>query len=237
MNKKIDIFNDSPFKEIYNSVPTAWGGSYGSEIPRPQPSDFVNNYFQDKQGFFIDIGASDGIIWNTTLGLEINNEWQGICIEPHPSIYKKLTSSTNGVSRKAECLNVAILTEEKICDFQMFDGDWDSYMLSGIVGSYDSRQKDREDFKRNSNNSKIIKVKCMPLQKILDERDITHVDYLSIDTEGSELEILKSIDFSKTSFDLISVEVNYESSEIDNLLQENGYQFVERVSCDNFYSK
>lgn len=232
---KLDIFTDAPFNEIYHSVPTAWGGSCGSSIPRPQPSDFVQNYFKDRTGFFVDVGASDGIIWSTSLGLEINNKWSGICIEPHPHIFKQLTGSTKGVQRTAECLNVAIATEEEICDFQMFNGGWDSYMLSGIVNNYDDRQKSRDDFKTNSTNSEIIKVKSIPLQKILDERSITRVDYLSIDTEGSELEVLRSIDFNKTSFELISVEVNYESEQIDSLLLSAGYIFLEKICSDRFY--
>jgi len=234
---KIDIFKDAPYNEIYHNVPIAWGGAGGSAIPRPQPSDFVSNYFEDRSGFFIDVGANDGIIWSTTLGLEINSKWNGICIEPHPNIFKQLSGNTKGIQRTAEFLNVAISTEEKICDFQMFNGEWDSHMLSGIVDNYDSRQKDRDDFKRNSSSSEIIKVKCLPLQKILDERNITHVDYLSIDTEGSELEVLQSIDFSKVSFELISVEVNYEPDQIDSLLLSNGYIFLEKVCCDQFYVK
>ena len=51
MNSKIqssiDIFKDAPFNEIYYSVPTAWGGTCGSEIPRPTPSDFISDYFKN----------------------------------------------------------------------------------------------------------------------------------------------------------------------------------------------
>lgn len=233
----IDIFKDKPFDEIYYNVPTAWGGVCGSEIPRPTPSDFVERFFKDSVGFFVDVGASDGIIWSNTLGLEINNKWKGICIEPHPDIFKQLVGDTKGIQRTAECLNIAISIEEKTCDFQMFSGDWDSHMLSGIVNNYDSRQKDRTDFKRHYSSSKIIKVKCEPLQKIFNERSITHVDYLSIDTEGSELEVLHSIDFNKTDFDLISVEINYEADQIDSFLASKGYVFTERVCCDQFYVK
>lgn len=235
---KIDIIKDSPFNEIYFNVPVAWGGASGSEIPRPLPSDFVSNFFGlEEGGFFIDVGASDGIIWSNTLGLEINNNWKGICIEPHPYTFKQLTSETKGIIRTAECLNVAISKEEETCDFQMFEGDWDSHMLSGLVKNYDPRQKERDDFKRNSNQSKIIKVKCIPLQKIFNERNITHVDYLSIDTEGSELNILQSINFEKTSFRLISVESNYESDNLDEFLLSKGYTFREKLACDRFYIK
>lgn len=240
---KIDIFTDGPFNELYYNVPNAWGGQSGESIPRPQPSDFVRDFFEDiqefiegKQGFFVDVGASDGIIWNTTLGLELDG-WKGICIEPHPTIFQKLLEGIHGIKRTAECLNIAITKEAQTCDFQMFEGDWDSYMLSGIVNNYDTRQHDREDFKRHATNSKIVSVSGVPLQSILDERDITHINYLSIDTEGSEIEVLKSIDFNKTTFDLISVETNFESNEIEEILTANGYKFITKVCCDSFFAK
>jgi len=262
----IDIITDSPFREMYYIVPIGWGGLPGDTITRPQPSDFVRKYFANKlHGFFIDIGASDGVIWSTTLGLEINNGWKGICIEPHPNIFKELTKDKytyigapliledpvdiNDSSifeeltgrmihysgRLAECIQVAIADKDSSADFLSFEGNWDSHMLSGLVDTIDPKQRKRDDFKKHVKTAKVKKVKCKKLQTILDERDITEINYLSIDVEGGELNVLNSIDFDRVRIDLISVEVNFDHDPINDILEENGFRFIEKVASDCFY--
>jgi hypothetical protein len=63
------------------------------------------------------------------------------------------------------------------------------------------------------------------------------VDYLSIDTEGNELDILKSIDYSKFDIDIIDVENNYCEDEIVNFVLSKGYEFVDRIGCDDIFRK
>mgnify|MGYP003647044221 FL=1 len=262
----MDIITDSPFREMYYLVPIGWGGLPGDPITRPQPSDFIRKYFANKlDGFFVDIGANDGVTWNTTLGLETNNGWRGICIEPHPDIFKELTKDryiyissplvlddpddindssifkdltgrmVHYPGRQAECIQIAIADKDGSADFLSFKGSWDSHMLSGLVDTIDPKQRKRDDFKKHSKTAKVKKVKCKKLQTILDERDITEINYLSIDVEGGELNVLNSIDFNKVRIDLISVEVNFDQDPINDILEKNGFQFIEKVASDCFY--
>jgi hypothetical protein len=65
---------------------------------------WVVEFFKFKEnGFFLDIGAYDGIEYSNSYYLEKNLNWNGICIEANPTIYKKLISNRN-----CECLNVAV---------------------------------------------------------------------------------------------------------------------------------
>ena len=64
-----------------------------------------------------------------------------------------------------------------------------------------------------------------------------HIGYLSLDTEGSEMQILSSIDFSRWTIDVITVEHNYRTSDMNNikaLMQEQGYIVVleNQSQCD-----
>lgn len=200
-----------------------------------QPPEFVVDFFKQQTDlFFVDIGANDGVTWSNTHALERDYNWRGICIEPHPSIYNTLISN-----RRCKCLNVAISNTEEEADFFTIEGTWEANMLSGLVKNYDPRHWNRitEEYKRYNGEARTEKVKVRPLQSILGEDNIKKIDYLSIDTEGSEVSILESIDFNKIETTLISVEQNYEREPLDNILQPYGYKFLTKVACDVFYSK
>jgi hypothetical protein len=112
-------------------------------------------------------------------------------------------------------------------------------MLSGLVDNYCDKHRARvmDEYKRYGGEATVTKVQCKPLSLILSENDITHVDYLSIDTEGSEVKILESIDFSAVDIKLIGVEVNYGKDDADRILTKNGYRFIVQIDGDAFYEK
>ena len=140
---------------------------------------------------------------------------------------------------KCKCFEYAVSDTSGELDFLTIEGTWEANMLSGLVDNYDPRHKDRVmgEYVRYGGTSTVKKVTCKPLQQILNENNITKIDYLSIDTEGSELPILRSIDFTKTDITLLSVEINYEAEPIDEFLATYGYKFLGKVCCDAFYGK
>lgn len=78
-------------------------------------------------------------------------------------------------------------------------------------------------------SDRLQRVACMPLSLIFRKMHVTHINYLSLDVEGAEMEILKSIDFNSVRFDIISVETekafrpeHYEAK-ITHLLRKRGY--------------
>jgi hypothetical protein len=73
--------------------------------------------------------------------------------------------------------------------------------------------------------TEIIKVNTKKLETIFDENNISHINYLSIDVEGAEFEVIKSINFDKVFIDIINFENNYNdvSVPIIKYLEENGY--------------
>ena len=218
----IDIFTDPKYIHLYGTPP-----------PRPQPSDFAVDFFKGRQNLkFVDIGASDGVTWSNSLPFELNYKWTGLCIEPHPAAFKKLTEN-----RSCTCLNYAVSDKDEEVSFIVVEGY--AEMLSGITKHYDSRHRDRLVSDVESHNDKAYKIKiaAKTLQTILDEQSIQEVNYLSIDTEGAELAIMKGIDFNKTKIELISLEVNYELEPTNKIMQECGYRFLNKVCGDAFYIK
>ena len=141
--------------------------------------------------------------------------------------------------RKCLCLNIAVGDVEAEVDFFSIEGDWPANMLSGVLDNYEPQHKERvmEEYKKYGGTASIVKVNCVPFGEILNQNNITRIDYLSIDTEGSEIPILQNIDFSSVDIGLLGVEINYDRTPVDDILLKHGYKFINKVEGDAFYSK
>jgi len=110
-------------------------------------------------------------------------------------------------------------------------------MISGIKGNFDFRHLQRLEYenKRYGSTTKVIKVNTKKLETIFDENKISHVNYLSIDVEGAEFEVIKSINFDKVFIDVIGFENNYNdvSIPIVKYLENKGFVFI-HASLDIF---
>lgn len=161
--------------------------------------------------------------------------WRGICIEPMQDAFNKLVQN-----RRCACINGCIANFNGSAKFFKIDSKYvDIQMLSGLIQKYDAKHIDRlkHDLKTYGGEGHIIDVECYKLNDILKMHGIVYIDYLSLDVEGGELEILESIDFNRVSIEVIDVENNYEDPKIRAFLEKNGYQYVTRIVCDEIYKK
>lgn len=203
-------------------------------LPYPQPWEWVrdNIDFEDSDLFYVDVGANDGIIASNTAYFDLELGWKGICIEPHPSAFKKLESNrTSSIN-----LNLCASDDDGIVDFLAIDGY--SEMLSGIHKYYpsDNLKRIERELQIMGGEKKIIKIQSKPLNKILSEYEVKKIDYLSIDTEGSEYQILNSIDFDEVDIRVISTE-NSSGRDIKQFLELKGYIFAGQICGDEIYYK
>lgn len=187
----------------------------------------INFYNNKNNGFFIEIGASDGIQLSNTYLLETKYNWKGICCEPIPNIFEKLIKNRpNSI-----CYNEAVYNKSGLT--LTFDIANSCSLLSGITDHIDWH-KSAVDINKTS-----IQVQTISLLDMLDKANApSFIEYMSLDTEGSEFEILKNFDFSKYTFGLIDVEHNYiepRRSEIKKILLSNGYIYIGENSWDDSY--
>jgi FkbM family methyltransferase len=153
------------------------------------------------EGYFVDIGAWDGIGGSNTYFFE-KCGWDGVCIEPMPIAYEKMVSS-----RSCECIRGVISDmDSEECDFVCVEGE--PSMLSGLPAYFDKLHEKRIDDEvvRDGGVKKNITVKNYKFNDIIKE---TRIDLLDVDTEGSELSIIMSIDHNKYDIGLIVVENNF----------------------------
>jgi|688.fasta_scaffold545855_2 FkbM family methyltransferase len=189
----------------------------------------INDY--KKNGYFVDIGANDGITGSNTYLLEKEYNWNGICVEPLPDEFDKCNKIRNCI-----CYNYAIYSESNLkLNFVVSD------LLSGIEDTHLIKNKKQNfiDPKYFNNNYKgEIIVETKTLTDILEKSNAPkYIDYLSIDVEGAEVHVLKGIDFSKYTFGMIHIEHNWQNYryEIREILEKNNYLFLNENSCDDIY--
>lgn len=200
---------------------------YGQDI-------FVNEYFfKNKEGgVFIDIGASDGITLSNTYFFEKYLNWTGICFEPRPDKFAELCKN-----RTCHCVKGCIAEKPGTQQFLFLKGYTGD--LSGLTESYTPQhvQRIKDEMNAQGGSCELISVPCYRLMEVVKEQGITHVDYLSIDTEGSEYQILSSIDFGELIIEIIDVENNYGDTRIAALLESRGYELMAKVGCDELYQR
>ena len=186
-----------------------------------------DNFFKNqKSGFFIEIGAFDGIEGSNCYHFEKFMNWQGIAVEASPLQFEKLKKNRN-----CKLVNVAIGSENKQVEFyEVVEG---FTQMSGINNS--NFQNSFQRIKKNS-NSKInkINIECKTFEKLIPSDQI--IDLISIDIEGNELNVLKSIDFEKYKIKVIILENNIpnELSYLKFFLEKN-FSYFDRVGMDEIY--
>jgi len=183
------------------------------------------------KGCFVEVGAYDGVTLSNTLFFERHLGWSGLCIEPLPSAFEKLR-----MSRTAICVNCAVSDTDGVADFVDVDVPKYGKMYSGLRDEYDPRQV--EFMESYALDAKLLQVPTRQLADILDENGIGAIDYMSIDTEGNEWKILRSIDLKARDIRVLSVENNFQDRAIPDYLAGFGYKRVKVFAgFDDLYAK
>ena len=159
--------------------------------------------------------------------LEKKYDWKGICVEPIPNKFELLCK--NRVN--SLCCDNPVYNKSN--ENVIFDIANNYVLLSGISNNIDTH-KTAVDCNKTE-----ITLTTISFNDLLTKFNAPlFIDYLSLDTEGSELEILKSVNLQKYTFGLIDVEHNYSEprrSQIRDLLESNGYIFIKENQWDDCY--
>lgn len=190
----------------------------------------VERFFPGRtDGVFVDIGANDGVTLSNTLHLE-RLGWTGLAVEPIPSVYERLQQN-----RRCATVHGCVARGPGRRIFREISGG--SQMLSGLLDQYDPRHLERiqREVALDGGTWRDIEVEAFGFHDLMDRHGIRRIDYLSLDVEGGEYQILKSIDFQRTPVAVLSVENNYQDVRIPLLLRRKGFRWDSMVG-DEFYS-
>lgn len=197
-----------------------------------QDKYIVENIFHGKNsGYFLDIGAYNGITFSNSFYLEKNLGWKGIAVEPSSSAYEDLKKN-----RKCNTIQGCVADFCGKSQFQELKGY--TAMLSGLVDKYDKNHiaRVKDEMKKYGGELQYTTVPCFTVEHILSNHNIHDVDFMSIDTEGGELDILRSIDSNRFNIKVICVENNYQSIHFRRVMKRKGYRLAAIVG-DEIYIK
>lgn len=190
---------------------------------------FVLSELQFKRsGFFVEFGATDGVNLSNTYLLERGFSWRGILAEPCKCWYDKLLAN-----RRATIETRCVWRDSgSIMSFKEVEEIAELSTLSSF-SSVDFHEHRRQA-------GKTYDVETISLNDLLETHNApTQMDYLSIDTEGSEFDILSHLNFEKYRFNVITCEHNFTPAREDlyELLTGHGYvrKYQEVSKVDDWY--
>ena len=189
---------------------------------------FVLSETDFKQGgYFVEFGATNGVDLSNTHILEKRFGWRGILAEPARG-WQKALAANRSAAIETKCVYSRSGEILKFSEAQ--DGEYST--ISDKAGSDHNAALRRRVTEYG--------VETISLLDMLDKHGAPRViDFLSIDTEGSELEILQAFDFGKYRFRVITCEHNFTPArqEIQRLLSSNGYvrKFESISQFDDWY--
>jgi FkbM family methyltransferase len=190
-----------------------------------------------KNGYYVEIGANDGISQSNSLYFERKKNWSGILVEPDKHNFRLLTRNRKKRNKFFNCACVSFDFKENFIKFIY------SNLMSVTIN-------DKSEFDKVNTHAlsgmqflakdEIIKtylVPAMNLESILEKANAPSLmDFFSLDVEGHELEVLKGLNHTKFRFKYILIETS-EFATISSFLNNARYHFIEKLSHHDYLFK
>ena len=178
-------------------------------------------------GIFVEIGANDGISVSTTYGL-LKGGWSGWSIEANPQTYKRLVSNLVRYP-KAKTMNLAVAPKRGTVNLYLGKDDPE--------GFYATLSVEKSEWFEKHRSSVAVEVEGIPLADFMKEQSVPkRFDLLMVDTEGMDLEILRTLDPSThRPYLIVTEDYAPKNEEKFELLRSFGYGLDRRIGCNTFW--
>ena len=183
-----------------------------------------------KEGFYIDVGAFDGIHLSNTYSFE-QKGWNGICIEPNPVMFGYCRENRP----RSLCLNMACIGKPMVNEVKFYAEDIG--LLSTTINTSAKEADIRERYRKRGlpfTGLKEIPVNAATLNHILDMHvpSVNAIDFISIDTEGNELDVLEGLDIHRYETRVFIIEAHSREDEdqiAGYLSRRGGYRLARKL--------
>jgi FkbM family methyltransferase len=201
----------------------------------------------------LDIGANDGILLSNSRALALL-EWDCVLVEPAPEAFRKLHQAYNHSDPKTEdmvitlsrvspsrskqsitLVNAAITTQDGPIDFY----DSGTHLKKGDTSLLSTtRPEEMARWKRSGEVFTKTTVRGITVKTLLEETGMTRADFISIDCEGVDLDVLRQLDLTALGTRLLCVEVNRaDQRPFDEYCAGHGMRLLHRNYENAIYSK
>jgi FkbM family methyltransferase len=197
----------------------------------------LSNLLPHKNGYYVEIGANDGISQSNSLYFERKKNWSGILVEPDKDNFRRLTRNRKKRNKFFNCACVSFEFKENFIEFIY------SNLMSITLNDkseFDKVNTHALSGMRFLAKDEMIKTYLVPainLESILEKADApTLMDFFSLDVEGHELDVLKGLTHIKYRFKYILIETE-EFVIINSYLNNARYHFIEKLSHHDYLFK
>lgn len=210
----------------------------------------IHEYFAGQTGALLDIGANDGITLSNSRGL-VEAGWMAVLVEPAPKAFENLWRNsckvspiggnlacgaamvsslkfhdTGGVDRWVGAINAAITTQDGPIDF------WDCGVHlhkndTSLLST--TKPETLARWKRSGEQFTKTTVRGITFATLLKETDSTHFDFVSIDAEGADYDILKQMDLAALGVKMLCVETNGNDAPFIEYATKHGMKLHRKV--------
>jgi FkbM family methyltransferase len=196
----------------------------------------IEKYLNFDGGYYVELGAVDGIGLSNTLYFERNRKWSGLLVEPVPHNFLKCIANRSAEKNKIFC-NACVGFDYKEQFVEMIYSHYMSTAI-GLDSDIANPHAHAESGKNylGSTDEKIFKfgAAAATLNHLLISAHAPQViDFLSLDVEGAELEVLKGIDHATYKFKIMCVE-SRDPARITNYLSNFDYKYLEQISPHDY---
>jgi len=190
--------------------------------------DYLIWHFFDfkKRGFFLDIGAHDGVALSNTKSFE-EQGWQGICVEPTPEVF----AACQQVRRRV--VNAACVGDDRKTVELRVDR---TGLFAGIQTDEAHAARDYETWGAGGPDFETMTVPAMRAAELLGP-DEPAIDFVSVDVEGSEIDVLDGLDLTRNRPRLLVLEALTDETreQLDAYMARFGYQLGRSVYWNHCY--
>jgi FkbM family methyltransferase len=195
----------------------------------------ILRHFNFDGGYFVELGAYDGVSFSNTLHLELFKNWSGLLIEPSPHQH---ALAVHNRAKRTSVVNAACVENQYNYDsIELIYSGFMTIDTNTKIGGLNST--DHARLGKQFIEGEIYKfvVRAATLTEILDEvKAPIKIDFVSLDVEGSELNVLKGLNFQKYQVEYILIETR-DLNQISNYLSTKGFQLIDKFSDQDFLFK